>query len=615
MTKPKLRLRAPDLKPGLKAVTGRVKSLARPRLGSLRDDLSIFYRLAREMARPYAWHYAAALAMMAVVAGATGLSAWMMRDLINKVFIDKDVDWMIGLSIAIVGVFVAKGFANYGQEVILARIGNRLIAEIQSRIFRHLLRQDIAFFQQTSSSDLVTRIAMNAQAASTGLNLIATSIGRDMLTVLSLIAVMASQDWLLTLIALIGVPLVFVGLGRLLKMVRKLFSSEMLSIASIIATLQETSHAIRIIRSFRLDDAMQERMDASVQAVERLSNRMVAAQAATNPLLDSLAGIAVASIVIYGGWQVIAYNATPGGFFAFITALLLLTDPARRLARLRLSLATSAFGTRMLYDLLDQQPTIVDAPDARPLRIGAGEIVLENVEFAYTPDEPVLRGLDLVAEGGRTTALVGLSGAGKSTIFNLVLRFYDVRKGSVSIDGQDVRAVTRPSLYDQVTLVSQDVFLFSGSIAENILRGRPGATRAEMEQAARDASAHDFILQMPRGYDTDVGEFGARLSGGQRQRVALARAFLKNAPILLLDEPTSALDSEADAAIGEALTRLARGRTTLIIAHRLATVVNADCIQVVEAGRVVESGSHAELMAKDGRYRELFTLQFKHSST
>jgi ATP-binding cassette subfamily B protein len=605
------------LRPALRGRLSRSVPLSRAiahRLGfspdGLKGDLLLFWRLARDMARPYAWRYATALALMGVVAATTALSAWIMKDLINKVFVDRDVDWMFAIAGGVVLLFVAKGFANYGQEVILARIGNRLVAAMQSRLYRHLLRQDVAFFQHNASSDIVTRVTQGAQAATSGLNLIATSLGRDLFTIASLVFVMLLQDPLLTAIALVGVPAIFVGMGRLLRLVRKLFSSELLSLASIIATLQETAHAIRIIRAFRLDEAMQDRMDAATRAVERVSNRMVSAQAATNPLLDTLAGVAVAAMVLYGGWQVIENGATPGAFFAFITALLLLNDPARRLARLRLALATSAVGTRTLFELLDTEPTVRDKPGAPALSVSAGTIRLEAVDFAYRPNAPVLRGMDLVAEGGCSTALVGLSGSGKSTVFNMILRFWDPASGRVTIDAQDLRDVARSSLYDNVTLVAQDVFLFDGTIAQNILRGRPGASREEMETAARAAAAHDFIVSLPQGYDTPVGEFGGRLSGGQRQRVALARAFLKDAPILLLDEPTSALDSEADAAVGEALARLARGRTTLIIAHRLATVVKADRILVVEDGKVVEAGSHAQLLARGGRYAHLFALQF-----
>jgi ATP-binding cassette, subfamily B, bacterial MsbA len=580
------------------------------RSGVIPADLAVLRRLIVDTL-PEVWrHYAVAIVLMGTVAGTTALSAWVMKDLVNRVFVDREASAMVWISALIVVLFVAKGLASYGQEVVMTRVGNRLVASTQRRLYVHLLRMEPAFYQARGSSELVTQLTFNAQAVSSALNLIVTSLGRDLLTVAGLMGVMVMQDPLLTVVAFVGSPLVFVGLSRLLKQVRKLFRREMISAAEIIAVMQETTHALRLIRAFRLEEAMTRRLEAAVRSVEALSNRMATIQAAANPLIDMLGGLAVASIVLYGGWRVIYYNATPGQFFSFITALLLATDPIRRLARLHLALATASVGITMMYQLLDTPPAIADRPGARPRAVTSGDIRLKTVTFGYDARADVLRDIDIRIPAGRTTALVGLSGGGKSTIFNLVLRFWEPRSGRVTIDGQDVREVTLESLYDAMTLVSQDVFLFAGSIRDNILRGRPSASEADIVAAARAAAAHDFILALPHGYDTQVGELGGRLSGGQRQRIALARAFLKDAPILLLDEPTSALDSEADAAVQEALARLSRGRTTLIIAHRLATIVQADLIHVVQDGQVVESGTHADLLARKGRYARLFALQF-----
>jgi ATP-binding cassette subfamily B protein len=459
------------------------------------------------------------------------------------------------------------------------------------------------------SAELITRLTHNARAAATALNLMATSLGRDLLTVVSLVFVMISQDPLLTAIALIGMPLLFLTVSKMLKKVRKLFTREVDTVSRLVAIMQESVQGIRIVKAFRLEDHLRLSMQTAIADMEDLANRMVRSQAGANPLIDTLGGIAVALVVAYGGWSVIYNGATPGEFFAFITALLMLTDPARRLARLHLSLAGAAIGVRMLYDLIDRVPAQQDQADAVPLVLSGGNLLLDHVSFGYQSDKMVLNDVSLQAKAGQMTALVGVSGSGKSSVLNLLLRFWSPQQGRVLIDGQDIEHVTSDSLYNSISLVSQDVFLFEGSIADNIRRGKPESTQSEIENAARSAHAHDFIMLMPQGYDTQVGELGGRLSGGQRQRLSIARAFLKNAPILLLDEPTSALDAETDAAIGEALADLSKGRTTLLVAHRFSTIMQADHIYVLEAGRIVEHGSHAQLMQQKQVYERLFSLQ------
>lgn len=578
-------------------------------------DAPVLKRLLSENFRRFAGRYAVAFGLMGIVAAATAASAYLMKDLINKVFIDRDPAFMLIICGSVVVIYTAKGLAAYGQEVILSQIGNKIVADTQVRLFDSVLRQDMAFFHATGTAELITRLTHNARAASSALNMMATSLGRDLLTVVSLVGVMIAQDPLLTAIALIGVPLLFLAVSKLLKQVRKLFRREVDTVSRLVSIMQESAHGIRIVRAFRLEDALRHHMQVAVADMEDLSNRMVRAQAGANPLIDTLGGIAVALVVAYGGWSVIYNGATPGEFFAFITALLMSTDPARRLARLHLNLAGAAAGVRMLYELIDQVPEQTDRMGAVDLAITRGEVVLEQVTFGYDPAKPILKRIDLVAGAGQLTALVGVSGSGKSTIFNLLMRFWSPQSGRVTIDGADLADLKAASLYDQVALVSQDVFLFDGSVADNIRRGRPDASLEQVIEAARSARAHDFIEELPQGYDTPVGEFGGKLSGGQRQRISIARAFLKDAPILLLDEPTSALDAESDAAIGEALARLAHGRTTILIAHRFSTVAQADRIYVMDHGQVIEQGTHASLLAAQGIYARLNQLQSAGAAT
>ena len=573
------------------------------------QDGPVLQRLFADNIRRFAGRYLLAFALMAVVAASTAASAWMMKDLINKVFIDRDPMFMTIICVAVVVIYTAKGLAAYGQEVLLAHIGNRIVAEIQERLYASILRQDLAFFHAMGSAELITRLTHNARAAANALNLIATSLGRDLLTVIGLVIVMLSQDPLLTGIALIGLPLLFFVVSKMLKKVRQLFTREVDTVSRLVALMQETVQGIRVVRAFRLETFLIGSMQKAIGDMEVLANKMVRSQAGANPLIDTLGGIAVALVVAYGGWSVIYNGATPGAFLAFITALLMLTDPARRLARLHLSLAGAAVGVRMLYELIDRVPAQQDQPDSVPLVVSGGALQLQDVSFGYQAEKPVLQSVSFVAEAGQMTALVGVSGSGKSSVLNLLMRFWSPQQGRVLIDGQDLQHVTADSLYDHIALVSQDVFLFDGTIADNIRRGSPNATQDEVEAAARSAHAHDFIMGMEQGYDTQVGEFGARLSGGQRQRISIARAFLKNAPILLLDEPTSALDAETDAAIGDALTNLSKGRTTVLVAHRFSTIMQADRIYVLEAGRIVEHGTHQQLMQNKNVYERLFSLQ------
>jgi subfamily B ATP-binding cassette protein MsbA len=397
---------------------------------------------------------------------------------------------------------------------------------------------------------------------------------------------------------------------RLVKRIRTVSQREVLSYGQIVQTMRETAQGIRVVKAFTLEPAMSGRMNEAVRAVERVGNKINAVNARVNPLVDTLGGFAVAGVILYAGWRSLTYGETPGEFFSFITALLMAYEPARRLARLQIRLSQACIGVRMMYDVIDTKPGLTDRSGAPVLKVPNGRVQFDNVTFRYTPDAPVLCDLTLDIEAGKTTALVGLSGSGKTTIMNLILRFWDPEHGAISVDGQDIREVTLNSLRSQVSLVSQDVFLFDGTVRENIAAGHSGATEEAIVAAAKAAYAHHFIQALAKGYDTQVGELGGQLSGGQRQRVSIARAFLKNAPIILLDEPTSALDSESEQAIQRAIAQLTERRTTLVIAHRLATVLNADRIHVIDNGRLAESGSHRELLALGGLYSRLYDIQY-----
>ncbi|MBA5776696.1 ABC transporter ATP-binding protein [Stappia sp. F7233] len=547
---------------------------------------------------------------MGLVATSTAASAWIMKDVINEVFIDRDKTKVYAIALAVLVIFAVKGGATYGQMIVMSRIGNNIVASAQRRLFDRITHQSLAFFDRMPLGDLGTRISHNTNAARAALEMVITSIGRDLLTVIGLIAVMVVQDPVMSLIAFVIMPPAIIAVSALVRRVRRIAKSQFVSLSQILSIMQETAIGIRIVKAFSAEEWLRQRMNAAVDDVERQANKIARLTARTSPIMETLGGFAIAGIILYGGYSVIEMGRDPGGFFAFITALLLAYDPAKRLARLNVNLGNSLVGVRLMYDLLDRPIVLGDKAGAHDLPKGPGEVSLKDVRFQYG-EAPALNGVSFTARAGNVTALVGPSGAGKSTIFSLLERFYDVASGRIEIDGNDIRDLTLASLRGNLALVSQDTFLFDLSVRENIALGRPGASDAEIVEAARAANAHDFIMAMPEGYETSVGEGGNRLSGGQRQRIAIARAMLKDARILLLDEATSALDSESEAKIQTALERLMQGRTTLVIAHRLSTVRDANRILVFDKGMLVEEGSHHELFARDGLYRRLCDLQFR----
>ncbi len=573
------------------------------------SSLALIKRLLGENFRHYRGRYAFAFMLMGVVSATTAGTAWIMKDIINEIFVDRNGAMVLPIALTVMAIYIAKGIATYGVNVTLSRIGNNVIARTQKRLYDHLLTQGIDFFQKYATADLATRMSHNAQAAREVLNTLVMSFGRDLLSLIGLTAVMIGQDPVMSLVALVIMPLAIAGIGKLIRKIRKFAQQEFMSLAKIVAHTLETGFGIRIVKAFNLEDRMRRATHSAIDAVEYRANKIAALNARTLPLMETLAGFGVALVISYGGYRVIAQGQDPGSFFAFLTAMLMAYDPARRVARMNVNLQTPLFGVRMLYDLLDTPSSMTEMPDAPPLRVTGGHVRLSGVTFGYD-SEPVLRNLSLEAKPGQLTALVGPSGAGKTTVFALIERFWDPWQGTVLVDGQPVDGVSLQSLRENVALVTQDTFLFDGTVKENIAMGRPNAGDDEIVASAKAANAHEFVAAMPEAYDTHVGESGNRLSGGQKQRIAIARAMLRDAPILLLDEATSALDAESEAKVQEALDRLMKGRTTIVIAHRLSTVRNANVIHVIDEGQLIESASHIELIKMRGMYSRLHGLQF-----
>lgn len=569
----------------------------------------ILKRIIAENGRDHLWGYVFAISCLVVIALSTAFTAWIMRAIIDEAFANRraDVVWIICLSIFI--AFMLRGFASYGQGVALSRIGNDIVARYQRRIYSHLMTLSVGYFNESRSAHIAAQVSQNVTGIRDVLNLTITSTVRDLLTFVSLIGVMVVQDPLLSLAVFILAPPLLYALRYVSKRLRSATREAVDLNSHVLGAMQETIQGISIVKAFTMEEALEKKVNKLIGAAEGRANRIARLSERTSPLTEGFAGFAVASVLAYAAYRSIYQGVPPGAFFSFVTALLLAYDPARRLARLQVQMERAVVNARMIYELLDMETRQRDLPDAKPLVVTEAKIEFRNVSFAYG-NESVLDGVTLTAEGGKTTALVGPSGAGKSTVISLIPRFYDPKGGEILIDGQDIAHITKRSLRQQLAYVSQQPYLFEGTIRDNIRYGRPEATDEDIEKAARLAYAHDFIVAQSQGYDTPVGENGVTLSGGQRQRLSIARALVRNAPILLLDEATSALDTESEAAVQKALDEAMTGRTVVVIAHRLSTVVRADKIIVMQQGRVVEEGNH-ETLAKvsDGLYARLNNLQ------
>ena len=577
------------------------------------DNLTMFRRLFVEHGRKHLASYVFAIALMSVGAGATAYSAYLLKPVLNGLIEGERFKELRMMAWIVFGLFALRGISTYCASVIMSRAGNAIIAAAQSRLFNHLLRQDMRFYNGRHSTDFITRLVYAPNGVRDTIQALITSIGRDVLTLAGLAVVMFLQDPQLALIAVSVVPAAAFILSRTVGRMRKFIRRTYAGATQIMETMQETVQGARIVKSFNLEETMRTRMALNIREVEKSSNRVAAGLAISSPVADTLAGLAIGAVIFYGSYRVTIEQADAGSFFSFVAAMLMAYDPARRLARLRLDVQNGLTSARLMYEVLDAPAAEAQVEGLPKLDVAHGRIVVENVDFRYRPDEAVLAGFNLVVKPNQTTALVGPSGGGKSTIIALLQRFYAPESGRILIDGADIAQVDLHSLRAKIAFVSQDVFLFNGSIRDNIALGRPGADDEEIFAAARKAHAHDFICGFSTGYETSVGEQGAQLSGGQKQRIAIARAILKDAPILLLDEPTAALDSESEREVQKALDELRIGRTTLVVAHRLQTIINADTIVVIEGGRAAEAGSHEQLMALGGVYRTFFASQFGDS--
>ncbi len=580
--------------------------------GAARPSGSAVRRLAAEYLSAYARPLSIAAACMIMSAAGTAALAWLLDPAIRLIFLEKRADMVTLLPLIVAGVALAAAGAAYLAAITLAATGQRVVAALQTRMMRALVRADLSVLEADHSAAQAARFTYDATLVRDMVTRGLAGVAKDIPTVILLIAVMFWQDWTLALFVVLVLPIGGVAMRLIARKSHDAATSGMKETGALSTAIGEAVTGRRVIRAYGLETDAATRAETSV--ARRLASLIAGerASAATVPVSDALGGVGIALVIAYAGWRGLSGDLPLNAFMSFVAAALMAFQPIRSLSSLTTVFAQGGAALTRIYAAIDAKPTIADAPNAPALDLAATSdamVRFENVSFAYG-DAPAISGVSFAAKRGETVALVGPSGAGKSTAINLLLRFYEPQSGTIRVNGQGIRAVTLASLRSAMALVTQEPFLFDDTIAANIGCGRPGASQADIEAAAKAAAAHDFIAALPDAYNTRAGEAGTRLSGGQRQRIAIARAILRDAPILLLDEATSALDAENEARVQAALETLMAGRTTLVVAHRLATILKADRILVFENGRVVEEGPHATLLAADGLYARLYRTQF-----
>ncbi len=571
--------------------------------------MEIFKRLLR-LAKPYYVRFTLAMICM-IIAGALQSSlAVLVKPVLDDIFLNKNPATLKWIPLAVIVIFLLKGICNYGQAILMSFIGLRIVTNLRNKLYEQIQKQSLSFFTNNPTGILMSRITNDVVSIQSASSEAVTSLIKDTVTLVSLICVIFYTDWKLAIIAVIVFPLTIYPIARLGKKMRTVATSTQITMGTLSTLLQETISGTRIVKAFGMEKYENNRFAEENERLFTLNMKAVSVNAISHPLMEFLGGLGIAAVIFYGGYNVVQGNSTPGTFFSFLAALLMLYEPVKRLTNVNNTIQQGIAGADRVFSIIDRVPDIMDKPGAPQLPPITHSIDVENVSFCYE-QTPVLKNITLSIQAGEVIAFVGMSGGGKTSLVNLIPRFYDVSDGRVLIDGRDIRDVTLQSLRSQIAIVTQQTILFNDTVRNNIAYGDIDRTEADVINAAKAANAHDFIMQLPKQYDTNIGELGTKLSGGEKQRISIARALLKNAPILILDEATSSLDTEAEIEVQEALDNLMKGRTTLVIAHRLSTIRNADRIIALVNGEIVEEGNHETLLAKKGEYFRLYNLQFK----
>ena len=576
--------------------------------------MNLYFR-ALKYVKPYLFRGLCAAICTVIAAGGTAYLPWIIKDMVDQVLKEKNTDMLNWIVVSIIVVFIIRGIAFYGQSYLMNYVGQRVIIDIRKAVFEKLQRLSLSFYDKNKTGTIMSYVTNDVNALQAAMVENVVEMVTESVILIASIVMMIYLDWRLFLVTFSTFPVVLLFIDQFGKRIRKSGSRIQEATADITSVLQETVSSARVIKSFVREEYEINRFDQENIKNFRANMKYAQLSATLTPTIEFVAAVGVTIILWYGGNSVIEGTITAGSLVAFLTYAVNISNPIKRLSRVIGNIQKALAAAQRVFDVLDLPETIHNAPDAKALPMVKGNVRFNNVSFSYNPGEQVLNNVSFDVKPGEMIAFVGPSGAGKSTVASLLPRFYDVTDGSITIDGEDIRRVTLQSLREQVGIVPQETVLFNGSVYDNILYGRLNATKEEVEAAAKAANAHNFITELPQGYQTMLGDRGVNISGGQRQRISIARAILKNPQILILDEATSALDTESERVVQEALDRLMIGRTSFVIAHRLSTIKNADKIMVLEKGCLVEQGTHDELMAKDGLYAHLYKIQYRSKET
>lgn len=580
-------------------------------------NTTILNRIWREHTKKYIWALIGAMIITSLTAATEAFSVSLLKPIFDKGFIDHNSHILFVLCAQIVGLYFIKGWFYFAQTIILTHISTKTVQAIQQRVYSHMLSLDMGFFNKTTSGQMLSRILNDCNSITNiAINFI-TNIFKDLITFIAMFSLMLYYSWKMCLVIFIFFPVGAIAISMIMKKTKRIAKQATQEGSDFISKLNESLQSIKIIQSYCMEKFETKRMKIRLTNLFNLQMKSVKTTTMTTPIIESLSGLIMAGIIIFGGWQIANGYLTTGGFITFLGAWVSVYKPLKSLLGFRVQLQTALVSAERVYEIIDTKPSIKDSDDAIELKNVVGDIEIKNVSFEYEAGKPIIKNLNITIPHGKTIALVGASGGGKTTIVNLIPRFFEPTSGEILIDGVNIKKYTQSSLRKNTSLVSQDIILFDDTIRNNIAYGKgendfDTVSDEEIFEASKSANAYDFIMNMSEGYNTKIGEKGVRLSGGQKQRISIARAIIKNAPILLLDEATSALDTESEHEVQTALDNLMKNKTTIVIAHRLSTIKNADKIYVIENGEVVESGTHDELIKENGEYSKLYNMQFSN---